>query len=196
MSQGDKHALWFELSDGSNSVTVSFVESLEYSQSYSNIGGSSVTRMMSGRGVKQSNWSKLSTTISGSGMLPPGLSTLDYTGVLVLKCGAPRAVTSLTTSVALPAYRKDSYGNATSVVDFRLDDIYFPKAQAFLNGAWVPTSISLTGNVATCGTVAGASKYRVDYFPEMEVIVPEEPTDSFTLTGTQSFSWSLKAEQV
>jgi len=196
MSQNDLHPMWFELSDGVNSVSVTFVESLDYSQSYSNIGGSTVTRLMSGRGVKQSNWSKLATTISGSGMLPPGLSTLDYTGIMVLRCGAPRSVVSLSTAVALPAYRKDIYGQPTAAVDFRLDDIYVPTAKAYVDNVWVKTTVSVSGNVASCAAVSGASRYRVDYFPELEVIIREEPEDSFSSSGGNSFSWSFSAEQV
>jgi len=196
MSQNDLHPMWFELSDGVNSVSVTFVESLDYSQSYSHIGGSTVTRLMSGRGVKQSNWSKLATTISGSGMLPPGLSTLDYTGIMLLRCGAPRAVVSLTPLVALPPYRKDIYGQPTAAVDFRLDDIYVPVAKAYIDNLWLPTSVSLTGNVATCTPVTGATRYRVDYFPELEVVIQEEPSDSFSSSGDSSYSWSFSAEQV
>lgn len=195
MSQGDIFPNWFELSDGSNSVSVTFFEALQYSQDYSNIGGSSVLRMMNGRAIKQTHWSKLTTTISGSGHLPPGLSTLDYSGELLLKCGATRSVTSLTTTVALPKYRNNDIGVPTTDLDFRMDDVYVPQGRAFVDGFWEPTPVALAGNVATCTVVPGATRYRVDYFPEIVVYFETEPTDGYAYSEDSSSSWSFTAVQ-
>jgi hypothetical protein len=70
-------------------IVIPITSAHEFSQNYAPLGGSIVLRMLDGGAVKQQHWEKLSTSISGSGVLPPGIENLSFKDPLVLKCGAP-----------------------------------------------------------------------------------------------------------
>lgn len=193
MSMNDIHPRWFELSDGTDTVSVTKYEALSYSQDYAYLESSTVLRFMNGRGFKTTNWSKMVTTISGNGLLPVGLSELDYTGEILLRCGAPRAIMSTGNTIAMPPYRVDISGNPTSEVEYREDDIYVPKGRAWVDDYWEESPVVMGGNVATVTLVAGATRYRVDYFPEIVTLFAERPTETFSHEG--GASWSFTAEQ-
>ena len=190
MSMGEIHARWFEMSDAVNTVSVTKYDALDYSQDYSYEESSTVIRFMNGRAFKTINWSKIVTSISGSGIMPIGISQLDYTGEILLRCGAPRNIMSTTNIIAMPPYRVDADGLPTATVEYREDGIYSPTGRAWIDGFWKPTPVSLTGNVATLTLVAGASRYMVEYFPELVVIFAERPSESFKANGDSSWSFS------
>ncbi len=193
MSNAEIHPRWFELSDGVNTVGVTKYEALSYSQDYSYVESSSVVRFMNGRGFKTTNWSKLATNISGNGVLPLGIAQLDYSGEILLRCGTPRRIMGTTNVIAMPPFRVDNDGNPTAVVEYREDDIYVPTGQAWVDGYWEKTPVSLSGNVATMTIVAGATRYAVSYYPEIVVLFEERPTESYQDNG--DCSWSLSAVQ-
>lgn len=193
MSMGEIHARWFEMTDGVDTVSVTKYDALNYSQDYSYIESSSLVRFMNGRGFKSVNWTKISTTLSGSGILPIGISQLDYTGEIVLRCGAPRSIMAVGNVIAMPPYRVDNDGNPTTTAEYREDDIYSPTGLAWVNGFWQPTPVAIAGNVATMTTVAGASRYMVQYFPELVMLFPERPSESYDSNGDTS--WSFTAVQ-
>lgn len=179
------HPRWLELSDGVNTVTLTLYEALQYTQTYENIGGNSVLRMLDGAAVKQTNWSKLSTTISGSGGLPLGFSELNFDGFLTLKCGAPRAVSSTSNAITLPN-------------ELRSDIGYTPTARKRVDGFFVPTLPPVITNPAgeTLATVpvdATADAYMVLYYPEI-LVVMNNPSDSFDW-GEASSNFNITAEQ-
>jgi len=195
MSNGEIYPRWFELSDGVNNVSVTKYEALDYSQTYAYAGGSFVGRMMNGRAFKQNHWSKLITTLSGSGILPAGLSVLDFTGELVLRCGAPRTLTSLSNTISMPPYRVDEFNAPTSTKEYREDDVYVPEGLALVDDIWVRTPLLITTNVATLTVVPGAVMYKVLYFPEIVVFFEENPSESYQYSSDSSSSWSLTAVQ-
>lgn len=174
------HPIWVQLSDGSITVDISFSEAQSYSQNYEIISGSSIFRTLDGTGVKQQNWTKLKTTITGSGALPAGLSGLDFSLPITLKCGAARKVASTSNVIAIPANRRTELTN-------------LPFAFKYIDGIPYRTTLVFAGNVATIPVDGLAQGYSVSYYPEIEVIM-NDPTESVELIGDQ-FQWSLAAEE-
>ena len=175
------HSRWVELSAGVSTVTRTLYEALSYSQSYETVGGVVVHRMLDGTGVRQSNWSKLRTSLSGNGGMPLGFSGLDYTQVLTLKCGAQRAITSLSNVIVVPS-------------EHRVDSGYLPVGRKRIEGLYEAAEVSVAGNTITVTTDAAADSYMVQYFPQIQVIM-NDPAESFDW-GDNSSSWSLTAEQI
>jgi len=175
------HSRWFSLADASEEVQVLFYEAHGYTQTYEAVGGSTRFRMMNGDGVKQSNWSRILTTISGSGCLPVALTGLDYDLPLTLKCGAPRHKASSSNVIMIPA-------------EHRTDAGYEPQGFVLLGDFWAPQPSSLLGSVVTIDVHAQAEGYRVAYFPELSVLM-DDPSESYDWSQAQS-GWSLTAEQV
>lgn len=155
---------------------------LNFSQTYEAFGSTALLRMADGSAAKRNNWRKIKTKLSGSGWLPAGLDGIDYNGQLVLKCAAAKVITSTGTGIVMPAERRSDTG-------------YAPLGYAIkASGERVDTSISISVNTATLGSVAGATHYQVEYFPEITVFA--ELTTSESSPSDATSSWSIEAEQV
>ena len=146
------------------------------------IGGQAIPLANNGlifRGVKTN---KLQTVISGSGWSASGLSGVDFTQPVVIKCieSLSRSGTAGSNIITLPANRRSDVpevGYATTA-----------------DGDLVETPIDdITGNVFTLATVAGAVSYKVDYWPEITVLgaVLEEDCSA----DTAIWSWSLTGRE-
>jgi hypothetical protein len=159
---------------------------------YSPLGGSVVLRMLDGGAVKQQHWEKLAVAISAEGVLPPGLENLSYKDPLVLKSAAARGTTSVSpTGIGIPTERRVDAGFTPEGFGW-VPDVDEPTL-----GSWVSTSIVInTGppDTADLGVVAGATQYRVTYFPEITVFAdPPEVTND---VHGKAISWTINAEQV
>ncbi len=154
---------------------------LEFSQSYEMIGGTVTQRMQSGRAIKQTHFNKLRTVLSGQGWVPAGLDGLDYSTPLLLKCVAPRSVSSTNTQFTIPANRRNDPG-------------FEPKAYAVVSGSLVETEITLNADIASLDAVPGALTYQVHYYPEI-LVFAEPPQTQGNMTGAE-FSWTLTCEEV
>ena len=174
------HPIWVQLTDGTTIVDIAFPEAQSYSQSYETIAGRSIFRTLDGTGVKQQNWSKLKTTLSGGGCLPVGLDGLDFGLPITIKCGASKKASSSSNVIALPSER-------------RADPGYEPFAFKYIGGISYKTTLTLVGNIATVLADGAAQGYSVSYYPEIEAIV-NEPSESTALLE-QSTQWSLTAEE-
>lgn len=162
-------------------IAVPFTVAGNIQQRITVLEGGRLRRMMNGAALKQSHWRKLAVELSGDGWCPLGLDLLDWDAAHVLKLGEPRAVQSNGTTVVLPAAR-------------RTDAPYLPTALAHLaDGREVATSISIAGNTATLGGIAGAVSYSVIYFPQLTVIATP-PEHTFDGAGNVS-GWALNAEE-
>lgn len=163
------------------SVMVPLTAALDLQQQIGTIGGFSTLRMMNGGAIKQTQWSRLSVSLSGSGWSPLGLQSLDYSVPLTLKCGLPRAIRSQSNVIALPTAR-------------RTDSGYDPFARAHMaDGREVETAVSIAAHTATVTTVAGAIGYAVWYYPQLTVIA-NPPEETFDQT-TGECAWSISAEE-
>jgi len=153
---------------------------LRISQTYEEIGGFVLLRMMNGAGVKQSHWKKVRTVISGDGWIPAGLQSIDYSAPVTIKCVAPRSVYSDNPIIALPAGR-------------RADAAPYAFAIA-ADGSPVNAQCVLAGDELTITAVAGAIGYVAHFFPELVCFAdpPSERHDS----GSNQAGWELTAEEV
>lgn len=168
-------------------IEIPFHAGLNLTQSYDALGGFAVLRTMNGSAIKQQNWSKLQTQISGDGTIPNGLASLDFSVSHILACGASRSVASLSEVITLPPGRR-------AEPDF-VEKGYAITGIAFEGALWVETPITgIVSDVATLTIVPGALQYRVDFFPLLTVFA-EPPSDNMNVHGSD-FNWSISAEEV
>lgn len=154
-------------------------------QTYSEIRADSLQRNAEGRLLVRRAWApRLRTVITGTGKLPLALAGLDTSAPVTLSCVAPRHVgNTLANSVSVPAAR-------------RAGGIYTPRAWAIVNGRLQATSASVTGNLVTCGVVAGAAGYQVSYYPEIGVYITAIDDGLDTASRTHDYTWSITAEEI
>lgn len=172
-------------------IEIPFRAGFTLQQTYHPLGGYSVIRMLTGTAIKQQHWEKLGTAVTGTGMFPPGLDSLDYSNALTMQCIADREVTKNTPVMEVTQNRRtDSLHEAQG---FALTDAY---------GVWVPTpiltaeaSVSRTGyDDVTLQAVSGAIAYRVRYLPQISVFAEHPREDDQVHDG--EYAWTLEAEEV
>lgn len=156
-------------------------QALQFSQTYEEFGGVNTLRMADGSAVRQSNWSKLRTTLSGEGFVPPGLAGITWKTQQTLKCGIARAIQSSNNVIAIPAARRTDAG-------------YEVKGYALKDGMWRPSPVEVVSNTATVTAVSGAVAYMVEYFPQFTAFIEAPQTDFNRTTGT--FRWTINAEEI
>ncbi len=126
-------------------------------------------------------WSgKIELSIRGIGWTPPGIEGIDYNQDIVIKCTRPRVKASTANIIIIPATRRGDAG-------------YEPTASAVVNGRTIATTISLIGNTATLPIIAGASTYRVQYYPEITARAQLEAQDT---DMENSHGWSFTAREI
>lgn len=125
---------------------------------------------------------KLKTTITSSSVwTPASFAGLDFSDKLLLKCAQHRSV-----------------GGNTVVIDIspkrRTDSGYTPRGYGLVNGVLVETGIdTIVGDTVTLFPVVGATSYKVDYWPEIEVFATFN--ENMNARASQ-FGWSLVCEEV
>jgi hypothetical protein len=164
-------------------LAVPVYASTEIAQTYVPVRGATSRRTAAGGNILRVGWDgKLRTIISGSGLIPAGLQTLDYSAALTLSCIQHRAVNSATNTITIPAARRTDAGST-------------PYGRALVGDVWVPTAVTgIVSNVATLTAVSGATQYQCVYFPELSVHA-EPPTEDKPRHGPV-FGWTLEAEEV
>jgi hypothetical protein len=153
----------------------------EIQQTYEQFGGFGTLRLGLGAIVHQEVWRKLRTTLSASGLIPPGLDAIDWTATHTLGCIAPRSIHEADNVITLPAARRTD----AAPFGFAID----------ANGLLRPVSVALVGNVATLGTVAEAIGYQVLYYPLLTIRAPSGPRCSYDAAGAVA-GWELACEEV
>jgi hypothetical protein len=183
--------MWFEL----GGIKVSPQGALTFDQTYAVEESATVTRLAGGGAIKDTAWEKLAVTTTGTGRFPPGLAGLDYSQPLLMRCSAPREVSSASNVIVLPAAR-------------RVDADFVPQAYALLLPAgddaltgprWEPATIdSIVTNTATITPVAGALQYQVWYWPELTVFASRPQVDhrGQPAGAARPYSWTLEAREV
>lgn len=156
-------------------------QAINFEQTYEEFGGVVTHRMMSGAAIRQTNWSKLRTTLTGDGFLPPGLHGVDWKSSQTLKCGTTRSLASTSNVITLPAARRTDAG-------------YTPTAMALKAGWWQPTPVEVAANVATCTAVSGATNYMVEYYPQLTVFIDPPSITMDRMAG--KYRWTINAEEV
>lgn len=154
----------------------------QLSQSYEPIGGQSIFRSATGRGINQMTWQKTRIVTSGAGWIPAGLQALDYTQHMILRCIVPLSINlpPATLTGTLPPQRRADHA---------------PWAQAVMpGGGMVQVPLAIAGDEATLGApVEGALGYRISWLPEFSVIAlrPKQVGDP----NSAMFSWELTCEE-
>ncbi|EQM66117.1 hypothetical protein QYE80_08095 [Pseudomonas tohonis] len=149
-------------------------------QEYNPLGGESVQRRTGGAAVKMVHWAKTAISITGAGWMGPGLSGLDFSQPLELRCTQQLSITGPGLS-----------GQITS--DVREDDE--PWAMAFGPWpGWKLTPVHMVGRSYTVEPVAGATYYSVCWLPVFMVFcsAPRLALDP----SNNSHSWTITAEEV
>lgn len=176
----------FEVEQGAITLQVTINEALDFNQTYDNLGGSQILRMMNGAAVKQNHWAKLSTTISCSGVIPPALYEIDFRDQYLMRCGAKRSSSSVNPTVQIPLERRSDAG-------------YEVKGYALVvdsegRHTWVASPTTDGGTDAFITPVPGTTLYRAYYWPEFFVF-SDAPSETNNVHQAD-FSWTLTAEQV
>jgi len=154
--------------------------SFEVTQRYEPIGGETILRAVSGRGILQRTWRKTRVVTSGSGWVPSGLQSLDFDVQHAVACIAPETMPadSVTRQAELPVTR-------------RSDAEHVPYGLAQLpGGQTVAAAVTLAGDIATVDAVTDAVAYQVGYYPLLTC---------WLLRPSRSgpdHSWELIAEEV
>jgi len=156
---------------------------LDLDQTYEPLGGESILRTMSGVGIKQVTWSRLRTTISGSGWSPPGLEGIDTTTQQAVACLIPRAlIADAGRQATLPTARRGDEGAEPWAWAIRPD------------GSVVNTGVSISGDLATADAVTGAIGYQILYYPLLTCWI-SRPTES-GVRGDATYRWEITCEEV
>lgn len=150
------------------------------SQTYEDFGGFGLLRLGLGAAVHQEVWRKTRTTLSASGLIPPGLAAVDWTAAHTLGCVAPRSIQSAGNVITLPAARRTD----AAPYGFAVDAI----------GLLRPVVVSLAGNTATLAVWAGAVSYQVLYYPLLTVRAPAGVRVEYDAAGAVA-GWELVCEE-
>lgn len=171
-----------------NGLAIPLHAALDITQSYTPLQASSRTRTRDGSLKPRTVWrGKVSTTISASGTIPPGLQGLDFGQPITLGCIEHDAITvdAPTTAVALPSKRRTDAGSTP-----------YGRALLMMGSVpnWVSTPVSMAGDTANITPVASAVQYQVVWFPEL-VVWADPPTQTKEGHGP-GFRWQLTAEEM
>jgi|SRR3990167_608569 len=140
------------------------------------IGGETLLRMSDGAGVIMTHWQKMAGSISGQGLMPPGLDGLDYSQPLELR----------TTQVN----SWQGTGLVYTLTSTPRPDVA-PWAFALLGGRWRSTPCSTVDGVSTVTAVTGADAYQVWWMPVYSVKAQRPPKQQST-----THSWSIAWEEL
>jgi hypothetical protein len=125
---------------------------------------------------------KLSTTISGSGWIPEGLSSIENeTTPISVECISPLGLVSVSNIITLPT-------------DFRTDEGVY--GFAVVGELTVRTTVTdITDLVVTLATVTGADYYTLNYLPKFNADISDLNMSHIT-DNVSNYSWSIVAEEV
>lgn len=154
----------------------------DWQQSYEVYGGRAQLRFADGSGITQQAWTRLRTTISGSGWAPaPILALCRSANTAELGCIEPLSVHGVSNIITLPTARRSG-------------GIYAPTGWAVVDGRLTSTPLSLVGDTATLTQVPGAVAYEAHYYPLLTVMAIACQNQ---LDGNGAvYGWSLTAEEV
>ena len=133
----------------------------------------SIRRTMNGSAKAQQNYVKITTDITGSGWQTSGWDGLDHSSTMVLSCAEARTVADASNVIDITANRRS---------DVAL------RCFAMVGGEWVSSTFSVNVNQVTVTAVAGATQYKVGYYPQFSAFIE--------INQTGKLGWSLTAEEV
>lgn len=140
------------------------------------IGGETLLRMSDGAGVAMTHWQKMAGSISGQGLMPPGLDGLDYSQPLELRSTQVNSMQGTGLVYTLPSTPRPDKA---------------PWALALVDGRWRSTPCSTVDGVSTVTAVTGADAYQVWWMPVYSVKAQRPPKQQST-----THSWSIAWEEM
>lgn len=152
----------------------------QITQEYEDIGAFTLLRLGAGAAVHQESWRRTRTTLSASGLLPPGVAQRNWASPFALGCVAPRSAQAVGRVFTLPVARRSDappYGFAVDAT-----------------GLLHPTAVSVVGDTATLAAVAGAESYQVLWYPLLIVHAPAGPRVQYDAAGAVA-GWELSCEE-
>lgn len=164
-------------------ITVHRLASLDFQQSYENIGPTKLQRLGDGSGLIQSHgWSKLATSISCAGWAPEGLEGLDWKAAagVSIACVKPRSIRSASNVITIPSARRSDH----AVLGF-----------ACVGDELVSSPVVVVSHVATITTVSGATGYLVEWLPLITCFSEAGVRTNYDSNGNV-YGWTLDAEQL
>ncbi len=180
--------MWFSL----GGIAVVPQAGLAFAQRYQPVDAVSQDRLAGGGLAQQVAWRKLATEISGEGIYPPALDSLDYNVAMTLLCCGPVSRYGAGTSIALPAARRTDAGftpqGYAAVVEAGGDSVHDVRL--------VPTDLVMTGDTATLTAVPGAVHYQASYWPALQVFATRPEVDHGIQPAGGRIRWLLRAEEI
>ena len=152
----------------------------ELEHGYESLARSEIVPMSDGSHIIETldgSQDKLKVTIRGRGTVPVGLQGVAFDGPVLIKCAGPRAITSASRVITLPAARRSDVGSE-------------PYGRAYVGGEWVSTPVSPAGNIYTLDEVANAKHYQCVYFPEILAVIEGGGVIESRSRGSNS-TWSM-----
>lgn len=155
---------------------------LGFDQEYEDLSGLRFARTADGTGILRSAWTgKVRTVINGRGWVPSGFENVSAGSSYTLKCAVPRQASDADVTVTLPAARRTDTGHT-------------PVGYAIVGDALVETAITgITSNVATLTSVAGATGYRVHYWPQITCVILRNTCKG---EADANYTWTIEAEEI
>ena len=160
-------------------IIIPGIAGFDIRQTYDPILARTLLRTKSGNGIAQSRWSKIRSTISGSGWEPAALDAIDFGIMHDVHCVEPLSAYGATTTITIPH-------------SFRSDTGYTVQAAALVADELVNTPVSMAGQVATLTAVAGAMQYQVIYFPIITGLLTVKKSGD---VDNQVRSWTIELEE-
>ena len=163
-------------------IVVPLQSLLRFDQEYTDLVAQTFNRVAAGNGVLRLGWQgQMETVITASGWVAEPFGNFEFGRSVLIQCAMPRGASSATNTVEAPAGR-------------RSDGIHVPTGWALVDGLLQETPISgWVVNTATLDAVAGATGYRVQYFPEFTGVVTLSDSTS---NNDGTFRWRLEAETI
>jgi hypothetical protein len=173
---------YFEL----GGIKVLLDSSLQITQTYEDASNSSLLEFADGSRQKQTflpSSGKIKVTTQGRGWHGLGLSGLDWSGELLMKCVFSIAVNGVTNVIAIPSERRTDAG-------------FEPHGYARVNDEYVATDVvSIVGDIVTLIQLPNANGYKIEYWPEIIILSEKKPAETWD-NSSNDYSWSFVAFQV
>lgn len=139
------------------------------------IDASTLLRMSDGAGVNMHRWGKATGSISGQGLMPPGLDGLNFKQPMELR-------TTQVANIVGP-------GRVHAPTSTPRPDVA-PWAYALVDGQWARTPCVYAGGVITIEEREGAELYQACWMPVYSVFAKRPPKSQSTSHG-----WSIPWEE-
>jgi hypothetical protein len=162
-------------------ITVPAMAGLEVTEVADPVASRARYRMADGKLKTREAWSGAwRVLIELRGLIPPGLTALDWPAGVQVAFTGERAITSASNVITLPSNRRADAGSE-------------PAGRAQVGDQWVCTPVALVGDVATLTPVTGATAYQAVWFPLLTVY-SDGPSLGYARDDDLPHAWRVEAD--